>query len=303
MNAKILLVIAFAAFGKVHSLDGASRSSTTYSIQDTNNVAGALITSPNYSSESTAGEVGSNLSSSFNYLAKAGFAGQLYETVGFVIDANPTSVAEGGNLQLIAAHLLDDATRLAFQPGDVTWSILDGPLTSITSDGLVTADVVYTNTTANVQGIYGSSNSNLLLTVLNTNPDDFPGYANDGIDDDWQVQYFGLPPNPNAAPGVDADGSGLGNYFKFLAGLNPLDGSRFLISTNKVSGDPSQFQVKFKPLVAGRTYLVEWTTGVTNPDWEPLSGFNYVDEGDQRTVTDFNALPAPKFYRVQISKP
>ena len=85
MNAKILLVIAFAAFGKVHSLDGASRSSTTYSIQDTNNVAGALITSPNYSSESTAGEVGSNLSSSFNYLAKAGFANEFMKRLALLL--------------------------------------------------------------------------------------------------------------------------------------------------------------------------------------------------------------------------
>lgn len=299
---KRLLFLSFILLAT--SAAAAMRSSANYSVNDVNDLAGNLSASTNYNSTASAANgVANNLSYSTNYLTKNGFAGQLFEVMGFVLDANSFSLAEGGSLQLFAAHLLDDGTRQRFQNTDVTWSILDGPLTSITSDGLVTADVVYTNTTANVQGIYGSSNSNLLLTVLNTNPDDFPGYANDGIDDDWQVQYFGLPPNPNAAPGVDADGSGLGNYFKFLAGLNPLDGSRFLISTNKVSGDPSQFQVKFKPLVAGRTYLVEWTTGVTNPDWEPLSGFNYVDDGDQRTVTDFNALPAPKFYRVQISKP
>ena len=301
MKKRLLYFYALASL--VLPAYGSQRSSANYSIQDTNNVAGASITSANYSSGGTASEVGSNLSSSLNYLAKSGFAGQLYETVGFVIDANPTSVAEGGNLQLIAAHLLDDATRLAFEPGDVSWSIVSGPLVSISLDGVVTADIVYANSNANVLGTYGASGSNLLLTVLDTSPDNLPGYANDGIDDSWQVQYFGLPPNPNAAPNVDADGSGLGNYFKFIAGLNPLDGSRFLVSADKVVGDSSQFRILFKPLLAGRTYLVEWATNMTNPDWEPLSGYTYIDEGDQRTVTDFNALPAPKFYRVQISKP
>ena len=35
----------------------------------------------------------------------------------------------------------------------------------------------------------------LVLTVKNVNPDDLPGYANDGIDDKWQKDYFGLPPD------------------------------------------------------------------------------------------------------------
>ena len=78
--------------------------------------------------------------------------------------------------------------------------------------------------------IYAGNTGTLALSVLNVNTDDLPGYLGDGIDDAWQVQYFGLN-NPQAAPTVDADGTGQTNFFKHIAGLNPLDpNSRFSLS-------------------------------------------------------------------------
>ena len=50
------------------------------------------------------------------------------------------------------------------------------------------------------QGSYAGSTGSLNLTVLNVNQDNFGSYAGDGIGDDWQVQYFGLPSNPAAGP-------------------------------------------------------------------------------------------------------
>lgn len=47
----------------------------------------------------------------------------------------------------------------------------------------------------------------LNLIVRNIAADDFGKYAGDGIDDDWQVLYFGEN-NADAAPEIDADGSG-----------------------------------------------------------------------------------------------
>ena len=235
--------------------------------------------------------------------AKHGYVGQLYDVLGFILHADSNTVSENANLQLIGARLLDDATRLALPPASVAWSVESGPLVSISANGLATADTVYTHTNATAGGVFEGNNSTLLLTVLNVNPDNLPGYAGDQIDDDWQVTFFGFPPNPNAGPNVDADGSGHGNLFKFIAGLNPLDGSRFSVSNAPMPEDPSLMTITFRPIVTGRTYTVQSTVEMGVPDWAPLTNSGYIDNGDERTVTDYNALPAPKFYRVEITRP
>ena len=287
---------------------GRSRSSASYFVlEDSIDATGGRLLSASYAFNGTAaGEFGAGangVASSGSYIVKAGLVGQLYDILGFVIGANPTTLPEGGILQLLAGHLVDDGSLLQLPATAIAWSVQGGPLVSISADGIATADIVYTDTNASVMGTFGSASSSLMLTVLNLNSDDLPGYAGDGIDDDWQVQYFGLPPNPSAGPNIDADGSGLGNLFKFVAGLNPLDGSRFDVTTAKGSAESGQMTITFKPIVTGRTYLVQWTSSVATPDWEPLVQSNSSDNGNERTVTDLNAFPAPKFYRVQISKP
>ena len=104
----------------------------------------------------------------------------------------------------------------------------------------------------------------LLLTVRNANNDDYQACAGDGIDDAWQVQYFGAPSNPNAGPTVDVSGTDQNNLFKFIAGLNPLDSFplfsfpafRFTVKAQPVAGFPAQRNIVFLPLVAGRVYVV-----------------------------------------------
>ena len=121
----------------------------------------------------------------------------------------------------------------------MAWSVASGPLTGISASGLATAGIVYQDTAATAQGSYLGDTGTLALTVRNVNTDDFGMYAADGIDDAWQVQYFGLN-NPNAAPNVDFDHTGQTNLFKYIAGLNPLDGSRFTLSIAPVAGQPAQ---------------------------------------------------------------
>ena len=136
--------------------------------------------------------------------------------------------------------------------------------------------------------------------------DNFGTYAGDGVGDDWQVQYFGLPPNANAGPNVDFDGTGQTNLFKYAAGLNPLDPySRFIVKTAPVPGQPGQQKVIFSPLVltGGRTYTVNYRTALTSGIWTPLTGATQSDNGAERTVIDPSATGAKKFYQVTITKP
>ena len=263
---------------------------------------GHRATSASYAQEGSSSVI-SGISSSAIASAKHGFVGQLYDVLGFVVYPSTSGVAERGLLQLHAARFLDDATRLALSPSAVTWSIESGPLVSIDANGVATAGTVYTHTDASVRGAFENASSTVSLTVLNIDSDDLAGYAADQIDDDWQVQYFGLPPNPAAAPHIDVDGSGHGNLFKFVAGLNPLDGSRFTVSSVPVPNESSQMAITFGPILPGRSYDVRSAGSLTMPQWDPLSSSSYIDDGATRTVFDHEALGARKFYRVQISKP
>jgi hypothetical protein len=267
------------------------------------------LISANYSIKGTAsGEFGAGanaMAMSPDYANKGGFVGGLYDLVGLSITAPPSNnLNETASRQLGAAPLADDATTLpSLNPSTVSWSVVIGPIASISSSGLATAGNVYQDTLATVGGTAQSLGGQLNLTILNISNDDFGAYANDQIDDSWQVQYFGQPPNPLAGPSADADGTGQTNLFKFVAGLNPLDGSRFTLSIQNVSGQPSQKNLVFTPLVGGRTYVAQFTTTLPNPNsWGTLTGTTQSDNGATRTVTDTSAS-APKSYRVQITKP
>ncbi|MEY2546358.1 MAG: hypothetical protein QOG48_1475 [Verrucomicrobiota bacterium] len=307
---KYILTGLFAMILPIFSADGGPRSSANYSIPtDSTDAAGSHVQSANYSvNGSAAGEFGAGsnaIATSVAYAGKNGFVGQLYDLVALSVTAPPSAnLNETANRQLLAAPLADDATTLAaFDPSTVGWSIVSGPIASISTGGLATAGTVYQDTPATIGGSAQSLSGQLNLTILNVTNDDFGAYANDQIDDSWQVQYFGQPPNSLAGPNVDADGTGQTNLFKFVAGLNPLDGSRFTLSILQVSGQPSQKQLVFQPIVSGRTYTPQFATGLTTPNWSALTGTTQIDNGNQRTVTDPNATPAPKYYRLQISKP
>ena len=239
-------------------------------------------------------------------IAKYGYPGQLYDTAGFALNSASVTatVNETGTLQLAAWQVLDDSSFLAVDAGAVDWSVVSGPITGISSTGLATAGAVYQSTPATVQGVYSGLAGQLNLTVLDSIPDNFGSYAGDGLDDAWQVQYFGLPPNTQAGPNVDADGTGQTNLFKYVAGLNPLDGSRFTITIAPVPGQPQQQSVIFSPIVAGRTYTVTAKTNLNSVGgWQPISASTPSDHGSQRTVTDLSATGAAKFYHVEITKP
>ena len=281
----------------------ATRTSASYSM--TTEIAdngGRRGTSANYTNNGSASSIAGS-SAAPSGTAKSGYVAQLYEIVGFIVTAATLSVNEGASLQLDARQLLDDATYLAVNPSLVTWGMPVAPIASITPGGLATAQIVYQDTPASVQGTFQSSIGSFNFTVLNVANDDFNSYAGDGIDDSWQVQYFGQPPNPLAGPNADADGTGQTNLFKFVAGLNPIDGSRFTLSIQSVVGQTSQKNVIFSPLVAGRTYVVQSNSNLVFPSWSVLPHSTSIDTGATRTVTDLDAFPAPKLYRVQISKP
>ena len=143
----------------------------------------------------------------------------------------------------------------------------------------------------------GTTNATLSLLVSNL-------YADDGIDDAWQVQYFGHD-NVDAQPNADPDGDDNTNLFEYTAGLDPTaPTSRFLVAMkDDAANTPGTMEIAFGPIVSGRTYTVESKPDLAGNDWTALTSFTQTDNGATRTVTDHDAAGSRKFYHVEITKP
>jgi hypothetical protein len=234
----------------------------------------------------------------------------LYDIVGLALNSASVSnrVNETATLQLAAWQVLDDTSYLAVDANSVNWSVIGGPVSSVSTGGLATATAVYQDTQATVQGVFGSLASQLNLTVVDSIPDNFGIYANDGIPDSWQAQYFGLGQNGQGNPlgvaSADFDGTGQSNRFKYVAGLNPTDGSHFTVTVVPVSGQPGQMNIVFSPIVTGRNYVVTSMSSLsTGGTWTPINGSAPSDNGTQRTITDLSATGPQKFYHVEVTLP
>lgn len=281
------------------------RTSANYAITtDTTDTGGRRTTSASYTNDASAGAVaGLSTVAAPAETAKQGYIGQLTEVTALQLAATPTTINESATRQLSGAQLLDDLTTNAVPAGSITWSIVSGPLTSISTGGLATAGPVYQDTSATAQGIYAGVTGTLGLTVLDSIKDNYGSYAGDGIGDDWQNQYFGLN-NPNAGPLADPDHDGHTNLFEFTTGLDPTSAlSVFHWRIDAVPGFPTQKKIIFSPIVAGRTYSVKTSTTLgTGAVWSSLTG-SVSDNGNERTVTDTSATGGAKFYSVEIVKP
>lgn len=237
-------------------------------------------------------------------LLKAGYVAQLADGVAVEISAASTIVDEGLTLQLAAAQVLDDGSQNLLQPAAVAWGVISGPVSSVSTAGVALAAPVFQDDVAVVSGTHGGLSGTLGLTVRNIDKDNFGSYAGDGIDDAWQMQYFG-PDNPAAAPLADPDHDGQNNRFEYVAGVVPTSPvSWFRLMIENVPGFDLRKRLVFHPRLAGRTYTVETSTSLdAGALWEPLADSMTQDDAESRAVTDLNATGVRRFYRVEITMP
>jgi len=252
---------------------------------------GARATSANYALDgSSVGGIG-GISASASYTARHGYSGQLFEVTNITVNAVSTNLNETVSVALNPQASLSDGTKLS--PAVIHW-VISGAIDSVSSTGLVTAASVYTNTLGTVSGGLGSLSVSRNFLVLDVNPDNFGLYANDGIQDGWQVAYFGL--NNQAATGASA-------LFAYTAGLNPTNpASMFALSLTNAAGQSQHKVLTFSPRYTNRTYKVEYADRL-NQTFSNLTLATVIDNGTVRTVTDTNPSKVSRFYRVQINYP
>lgn len=311
MPAMLRFAVAISLAAFLPKVQAEPRSSASYTISaDTLDVGGGQATSVSYAESASLGTIaGTSDGGTPAHLLKAGLFARFIDPTGIQLlsaagGALPSfDVPEGGTLQLEAYQEFDDGTLHPLPAASVAWSVVSGPIVSVSPAGLATAGIVHQDSPAEISGTSGGFADTLSLTVLNSNPDNFGSYAADGLPDGWQVQYFGLD-NPLAAPAVDASGTGQTNLFKYTAGLDPTDpASRFTLEIEPVDGQPAQKDIIFTPVWTDRSYLVEYTTDLAGGVWLPLPGGVENTAGQVRTVTDPAATESAKHYRVRITRP
>jgi hypothetical protein len=269
---------------------------------------GLHAASANYSIDGSVGGI-DGISSASADIAKNGYIGQLTEVVSVTVTSEPDSVGVGSTSQLSGTATLDDSTVSSLSGSDVIWSTLNEPypVASISGSGVLTpADVYYVSPAAVDAVIYGyylgASNATTVAIYA-------PDSIGDGIADWWRNLYFGAatPTNDYDCATCDADGTGQGNLFKFIAGLNPTNpASRFVLTIAPVAGQPTEKALTYSPVLVGygQTYTVQYATNLVGAVYTNLTGYSGPsNNGTQATVTDLNATQPQKFYRVNISVP
>ena len=283
------LAVGLALIG---ALQGAGAASVT-SVLD---AGGTHVSSASYAIDGSLGSLGGSASvASPAVTARHGYAGQLYEVQSLAINASTTNLNEAGTSQLGVTAILDDSTLLSLSATSVTWSVASGPIASISASGLATASNVYQNTAATVRADYQARFGILPLTILNAGNDDFGLYANDGIEDAWQVRYFELN-NPNAAPFVDSDGDGCNSYSEYVADTNPTNRLSFfhIKSLSRTTGYAVYFQA-----LTNQSYTLHSASNLSASGWSVLpSQMGLRGNGGLVALLDPSPLASQRFYRI-----
>ena len=121
-------------------------------------------------------------------------------------------------------------------------------------------------------------------------------YYNDGIPDSWRLRYFGTIYNQLSVSNADADGTGMDNWQKYLAGLNPTDPTSVLNEgTDQPMAQGPQDMVLYWPSVAGQTYIIERSPTLFPAHWTAVS--TNIGDGTYMEIHDTSGGPN-RYYQV-----
>lgn len=115
----------------------------------------------------------------------------------------------------------------------------------------------------------------------------------DGMDDDWEMTYFGDLSHDGTA---DTDGDGLTDLQEFQAGTNPIDNAsvlRCLTVLTSVGGATIYWSA-----IPGHSYRIEYKTSIDDPNWTTLITSITASTTTASSTDPDAAFTTQRFYRV-----
>jgi hypothetical protein len=263
--------------------------------------AGATIVADTSTGGSFGGGVSNVTTSGFQM--KPNYTGQLSDVENVTVAASPATVDEGGTRQFEAVATMDDGTTLT-NPLSTIWEFVGQAIVSLDAPTrTATAGIVFEDTPATVEATILGTTGDLEVTILNINADNFAEYAGDGLDDGWQVNFFGTPPNTDAGPGENPDGDPFNNADEFLTGFSPVDGGDFLkLSLQSVSAGTATLVIN--KVIPGPIYTIWAGTDLSGSFPEVVTGsaYTYLAEETDTLVIDTSAGSGRKFYILEVTE-
>lgn len=266
----------------------------------TTDAGGSLTSGGEVEISGSLGGFGGLASDAGTVIARAGFPGQIYDPAGVAITPDAAALQENALVPFTAEVLCDDDTLLPSFP--VEWSV-DSLLLHVSAGGEVSTGLVPGAFTAALTATAGGVSGIAMLTITDTDPDNYGGYAADGLPDAWQVLHFGYR-SGDAGPTADPDADGQENQTEWLAGTDPTDPKSLLhIAFSGVPPSPGTVTLKFSPHLPGRTYSLEGSNTL-QALWTPLPGLPVNGESpNEGLLTDTSATEPRKLYRLRITIP
>ncbi|HEY1788526.1 MAG TPA: fibronectin type III domain-containing protein, partial [Verrucomicrobiae bacterium] len=112
----------------------------------------------------------------------------------------------------------------------------------------------------------------------------------DGIPDSWRLRYFGTVDNQLSVSNADADGTGMNNWQKYQAGLNPTDPTSVLNEgTDQAMAQSPQDFVLYWPSVNGQTYIIKRSPTLFPGQWTAIS--TNIGDGTYMEIHDTSGGP------------
>ncbi|MDH5327841.1 MAG: hypothetical protein OEZ68_18160 [Gammaproteobacteria bacterium] len=181
---------------------------------------------------------------------------------------NIAPVAHAGTDQSVSETDLSvslDATTSMDQDGSITaysWTQTAGPAVTLTGAATATASfapvAVYQDTVLTFQisitdDDAAISTATMNVTLLNTNPDD----DGDGIDDAWEMQYFG---NLNQNGSADGDLDGFTDLQEYQQQTNPTLATPNAPTDLQSTPNENQVGLQWSPVAGATSYNLYWST-------------------------------------------
>ena len=141
----------------------------------------------------------------------------------------------------------------------------------------------------------GGDGNDVVITCLGYDPTDSD---NDELPDAWEQEFFG----DLAEIGTDdSDGDGKTNHDEFVAGTSPVDAGSVIV-VRLISHSTGASVIGLKPVLPGRTYVLERSTTLATGSFSAVTGATFVDVSGERRFTDPSPPTGSAFYRISIQQ-